>query len=646
MSAGHQNVIIATLLAIGLCLCAFVYSPGLSGQFMFDDFPTIVDNRGVEPDHADVPSLLTAALSSPSSELKHPMASLSFAANYLATGMRAGQMKVTNLIIHLLNGIVAFFIVRRLIRLTLGRGALFAGISSSVIVCSWLVLPINVTAVLYVVQRMESMANLCVLLGMWGYLAGRERMLKSGRGLALATLSVIAGTFLGVLSKETAVMLPLYTLILEVILFKGNTRRLPGEVTFDRCIALFYVVVLLVPILLGSVWLVPKLLAPPSWETRDFTLATRLLSEPRIIIDYTGWTLVPTASALPFYHDDFFISTGILIPPTTAFALASIGAVIGLIIATRRRLPLFATGLALSLAAHLLTGTVLPLELIYEHRNYFPSLALLLAVMGLYPLAAKTVVSKAIFSTTMVMLLVIYASFETQTTAEAWSGPLNLSKGLAARAPDSPRAQYELGRACIIDSRYDPGSPSVPLAYPPLERAAALPDSTILPLQALIFFNARLHRPINGSWWNAVAARLRAHRPRVEDESALIPLVQCRRSSSCELPVDRMNEAFEAAMSHPAPSGHLLASYAAFAWNEKKHRSLGEKLMYKAVAAIPSEPVYWLSLARYQMSAGRLPEAGQSVAALRALNYGNRLASSIDEISNRLSAARSQRQGS
>ncbi len=40
-----------------------------------------------------------------------------------------------------------------------------------------MLLPINLTGVLYVVQRMESMANLFVLLGLIGYVAGRRRML-------------------------------------------------------------------------------------------------------------------------------------------------------------------------------------------------------------------------------------------------------------------------------------------------------------------------------------------------------------------------------------------------------------------------------------------------------------------------------------
>ena len=54
-----------------------------------------------------------------------------------------------------------------------------------------MLLPINLTGVLYVGQRMESMANLFVLAGLIGYVTGRRRMLGlaqssfGGKGLLL-----------------------------------------------------------------------------------------------------------------------------------------------------------------------------------------------------------------------------------------------------------------------------------------------------------------------------------------------------------------------------------------------------------------------------------------------------------------------------
>ncbi len=95
---------------------------------------------------------------------------------------------------------------------------------------------------------------------------------------------------------------------------------------------------------------------------------------------------------------------------------------------------------------------------------------------------------------------------------------MHLAEDLAGRAPDSPRAQYELGRTYIIYSHYNPTSPFTKLAYGPLEKAAALPDSSILPEQAMIFMNSRMHLPLKDAWWDSMITRLHAHSPTVQDE--------------------------------------------------------------------------------------------------------------------------------
>ena len=70
----------------------------------------------MQPHNASIPSLVGAALSSPSSQFKRPLASLTFAANYLATGLDPYWMKLTNVIIHLLNGWLVYLLARALLR--------------------------------------------------------------------------------------------------------------------------------------------------------------------------------------------------------------------------------------------------------------------------------------------------------------------------------------------------------------------------------------------------------------------------------------------------------------------------------------------------------------------------------------------------
>lgn len=640
------------ILAIALCITVLLYWPGLQGDWLFDDYPNIVDNPGVQPSHFGIGELVGAALSSPASEFKRPLASLTFALNFLATGLDPFWMKLTNLIIHALNGWLVFILCRQLLSLAQPYGnARQRQILAALISAGWLLLPINLTAVLYTVQRMESMANLFVLLGLIGYIAGRKRMLGIGLktagsfdnshhkqdhtwgGFFLSAASILMGVGIGVLAKETAVMLPLYAVIVEWVLIRFRSI----DNTLDLHVLILFVVVLALPMAGGSVWLVHHVLSPSEWATRDFTLTTRLLSETRVVIDYIVWTLLPTPHELSFYHDDFIASTGLLTPWTTLASMFAILALVALALWCRFKNPLVSLGIALFLGCHLLTATVLPLELVYEHRNYFASLGLLLAVIPL--LAVPSATRLALPRQFLVLALFVHWSALTALTAYAWGDPLRLAENLAYRAPTSPRAQYELGRTYVIYSRYDVASPFRSLAEAALERASILPGSSVLPEQALIFMNSRMRLPIKDQWWETMTAKLKAHKPTVQDESSLATLVSCARDEACVLPQDKMVAAFNAAMSHPEPSARLLAMYSDYAWNLMHDRETALRMIEQAVALAPSEPAYHITLTRMALASGQLDLARRQLTSLKQLNIGGRLNDSIRELEARMATS-------
>lgn len=632
--------LLALLAAFAITL--IVYWPGLSGGFLFDDYPNIVDNKGVQPHDASIPSLVGAALSSPASDFKRPLASLSFAANYLATGLDPYWMKLTNLLIHLLNGWLVYLLSLALLRSDPARRHPRASFVAVLIAAGWMLLPINLTAVLYVVQRMESMANLFVLLGLLGYEAGRRRMLGRNHdgtnrttwsGFALCATSVTIPAALGTLAKETAVMLPLYALLIEWTLFRSgkplaasaspeeHQAGLPAH--RDARVAGLFLLVLALPMAAGLVWLLPSVLKPETWVTRDFTLGTRLLSEARVITDYIAWTLLPNPSALSFYHDDFRVSTGLLAPWSTLASLVFLVILVTLMLWLRPRKPLAALGIALFLGCQLLTGTILPLELIYEHRNYFASFGLLLTIVPMLAMPRSSLFALPRY--VLLAGLMLCWTVLTAITAYAWGNPLRLAEDLAGRASQSPRAQYELGRTYIIYSHYDPISPFTRLAYTPLEKAAALPNSSILPEQALIFMNARMRLPVKEAWWESMTVKLKAHKPGVQDESSLGALTQCAREGRCNLPKHRMTEAFLAALSHPHPSARLLATYGDYAWNVLGDRQLGLHMTRDAMHTAPREPAYRITQIRMQLALGNVSDAMVEYQKLAVMNIGGSL---------------------
>lgn len=633
------------LLAFALALTVIVYWPGLYGPYLFDDYPNIVDNHDLQTKNASIASLTAAALSSPSSEFKRPLASLSFALNYIGTGLDPYWMKLTNLMIHLLNGLLVYAVTRLLIQ-TLHQenarvpGETQASLIAAMVATGWLLLPINLTAVLYTVQRMESLANLLVLIGLALYMKARVRIRRYGEGhprqnvpaYIAAGAAIAMPTAIGLLAKETAVMLPLYACLIEWIVF--GFKRSSSSEEWDWGIVALFCALLAAPSVIGLSILLPGLLRPESWAIRDFTLATRLLSEARIVVDYIAWTLLPTPAGLSFYHDDFIISSGLFSPWTTIASIATLIVILAFAIASRSRRPLVALGILFFLGSHLLTGSIIPLELIYEHRNYFSSFGLLLAVIPSLASTAADAAPRTLLlakRTLLVGLLCLWTLF-TALTAFAWSSPLGLAEELAARAPNSPRAQYELGRTYILASNYDPASPLIDKVYAPLEKAAAMPKSSILPQQALIFFHARLHRPIKDAWWDSLTKKLKEHIPGVQDESSLAALAKCARDELCDLPKQRMVDAFIAALSHSNPSPRLLATYSEYAWNVLGDHELGLHLMEQTAALAPSEAAYWISLARMQIALSEKSSALESVARLEKLNIAGSLSSYIKDL--------------
>ncbi len=652
-------------LGLALLLTLVIYWPGLSGGWLFDDFPNIVNNHGVQPSKIDFRTLVHAALSAPASDFKRPLASLSFVANFATSGLNPWGWKVTNLIIHLLNGVLVFVLARMLMSCAGASSHTGshhrANVTSACIAGAWMILPINLTAVLYVVQREEGLANLFALLGLIGYIGGRTFMVsqplsihKSRRGMLLCSLSITVPTLIGLLAKETAVMLPLYALCAEWALFSpakqpDQHRRDQGENRrFDWRIGTLFTLTLLLPAVVGLTWLLPGILNPGSWATRDFTLGTRLLTEPRVVMSYLAWTLFPTPQALSFYHDQYRVSAGLLTPWTTLASMLALVALIGIAVRLRRGFPLVALGILWFLSCHLLTGTILPLELVYEHRNYFASIGVMLAVVPLliapasqkshHSAEAADALPLAMPRLVLFVGLVLCWSILTAATAYAWGDGLRLARDLASRAPDSPRAMYELGRTYIIYSNYDPASPYRNQAYEALEKAAALPESSILPQQALIFMNSRMHVPVEDRWWDSMISKLKARKSTVQDESSLEQLSSCQTIGECDLPKQRMLDAFLAALSHPDPSARLLNMYGMYAWEVLNDHAFGVRMLQDAVVADPKEPAYRVTLVRMLTDVGRLNDARQALRDLQTHNLAGHMDEGIATLDARIEA--------
>jgi len=211
------------LLLAGLALLALVglviYWNGLNGGFIFDDFPNLVDDPDWRLTSLDGASVAQVMGSGVTGDVGRPLALLSFGLNYYFTGLAAWPMKATGLALHLLNSALVFALASALIGRVLRISAAQARLMAFAVATVWMVHPLQVSTVLYIVQRMEMGGATGILIALLCYLKARSSIPWS-RAAFLWWCSTALGAVIGLAFKETAILIPAYTLLLEVFVLK------------------------------------------------------------------------------------------------------------------------------------------------------------------------------------------------------------------------------------------------------------------------------------------------------------------------------------------------------------------------------------------------------------------------------------------
>lgn len=423
-----------------LILTALVYWPGLGGGFFLDDYQNL--HILLTLFHGKT-SLSQVIFSSDSGPFRRPVAMLSFALNMMFEGPDVWDFKYTNLMIHLLCGALIFALALQLFRLwrpqyrNMEHGWLALAVAAL-----WLLAPLLASTTLYIVQRMAQLSALFSLAGLISYVAGRTAMkTHPRRGWLLLLSAPLLWMPLAALSKENGFLLPLLLLVVEIFFF-----RFQAEAPQRRRLVAFFGVFLGLPAL-ATAWVLlfkPALLLG-SYAARPFTLNERLLTETRVLFYYARNLLVPSIGQMGLFHDDYPLSTSLIHPVTT---LASVLTLVLIMLAAllgrgRRWWPLL-FGLCFFVAAHALESTVIPLELVFEYRNYLPAFGIyMMLVMTLVSVVEQLPRLRYPVTAFMVALPLLYAfgTYQLATQWQSWSGALlQAERG----HPDSPRVHVEL----------------------------------------------------------------------------------------------------------------------------------------------------------------------------------------------------------
>lgn len=444
----------------------FVYSPGLSGGFLFDDYPNLQhlgDLGGV----VDWDTFRAYVLSGFAGPTGRPLSLVSFLLDDNTWPSQASWFKQTNLLIHVLCGLLlcwgTLLLLRNLRSVSEKQAQCIA-----VLACAlWLLHPYMVSTTLYVVQRMAQLATLFCMAGIALYLYARLQLAsRPKRAYVLMTLAIGAGTLLATFSKENGALLPLLVLVVEFCLPKEGRPAWQWRALFLWLPSLAMVALLARHIDFSD----------NPWPNRNFNQIERLLTEARIVCEYLLHLFVPRIEGNGLYQDGYVISKSLFEPASTFFAIAFLVALLAAAFAIRKRAPLITLGVLFFFAAHLMESTVVGLELYFEHRNHLASLFLFL------PLAYYCVIYSARFKLLPALAVVVLGILASMTwlRASLWSDSEKLELYWVQSATSSPRAANALAAHYMNNGDYDRANDYV------LAASRRLPHSSLLTARLLL----------------------------------------------------------------------------------------------------------------------------------------------------------------
>lgn len=447
-----------------------VFWPAIHGPFVFDDFPNLRNLTHVagELDWAHIGEYLASFNGNPG----RPLATLTFLIEDSNWPTVPLAFKRDNLLLHLLAGVLVFALARALARRwqrTRDRADL-VGLATMAL---WLLHPMQLSATMLVVQRMNILSTIFVLAGLLGYQAclSRTRWPNALRVVAAGAVLCIAGV-LALLCKENGVLLFAYAIALNVTLLRDDIAGL--RPAWRRLLHLG-VILPIAALAVGAYLNRNEIIA--GYEGRDFSLGERLLSQPRILFDYLRQIVLPRIGEQGLFHDGYAASRGWLSPPTTLLSILALSALVIGAVLGRARWPLFALAVFWFLAGHLIESTVIPLELYFEHRNYLPMVGPMFAVAC--GVAAIDAVNRRL-GWALLSLWLVMATTLTALNAKTWGDRGLLATVWAKEHPDSTRAVQML-------AAYQYESGDAPAARATLERGLArLPGSEELAMQVVL----------------------------------------------------------------------------------------------------------------------------------------------------------------
>jgi tetratricopeptide (TPR) repeat protein len=430
-----KRAVLALAAALIVALGFAIFLNGIRGNFLFDDFDSIVKNPAIRQLWPSWKTVFQNA---------RPVVERSLAVNYAIGELDTRGYHLVNIAIHVAAALALFGIVRRTLlsgpmRARFGAASLPLALAVALV---WLAHPLQTESVTYVAQRAESLMGLFYLLTLYCAIRGFDS--ERRRAWHAAAVAFCA---LGMGAKEVMVTAPLIVLLYDRTFAAGSFRRaLARSPVLYAGLALTWLalaaLVAHAPAAVSAGFAMP-LMTPGQYAMTQFGVIAhylRLAFWPSpLILDYK-WPVATVAQSLPW--------------------LLLISALIAVTLGAFRRAPaagFLGAWFFLILAP---TSSIMPIaDVCVEHRMYLPLAAVAaLAVCGGYALLtrrraeavrAEGIHWPSLFGALVLIALVAVFSGLTVRRNRDYRTEMAMWGDIVGKQPGNDRAHYNYGDALM-----------------------------------------------------------------------------------------------------------------------------------------------------------------------------------------------------
>jgi tetratricopeptide (TPR) repeat protein len=410
--------IYAAIVAAASYVAFQVYAPALTGPFVFDDT--------FQPYHSPG---FTNALSVWLNGVR-PLLMFSYWLNYQFSPAPFGFHAV-NVLVHLLNSFLIFFIARKLLRRE-SSDWLLPAFAAAI----FLLHPIQTEAVSYIAGRSECLSVFFLLAAFSVFLYRRSTAVSWTTSIAVLALFIAAAA-----TKEHTVVLPALLLLTDYYWNPGFSFS-----GIRRNWRLYAPILLLAAAGLAYVARVLTHAATAGFNLPEFTWYQYFFTECRAFFVYLRLLVLPYGQNLDWEYP----ASRTLLDHGAIFGLAAILLLTAAAIYYRRRYPLASYGFLVYLLLMAPTSSFVPIrDPLAERRLYLPMIGMLLVVIA----ALQHIrVDRRKLAAALCVILAVLAVLTYQRN-ELWASDIAIWEDAATKSPGKQRVHFQLAHTYYTYNR-------------------------------------------------------------------------------------------------------------------------------------------------------------------------------------------------